>query len=501
MTRRWTFHPSENRLKSDDEVACLTGKAADVLRLLLANEGNVVSRDEILKGVWKGLHVSPHLVREYVFDLRQALGDDAANPSYIETVRGKGFRLIGGVESARTNGANPLGMQCVRIAVLRPDCFDGGPRWQRFADGMVDELLTDLSRFGDLAVIARASSFGIDKSKPFAEIGEALNCEYVLESSISVWGDTLRARFQVIDVRSSDVAWADCVEKGGKNLPQVSGQIALTVANQLGGVAGAILRAERRYAVRRPSSELSAWENYVIACTLEERYDDESINAGLRHIDQAIEQDPEFARSFLLQGFFCEKHEALSNGLDKDFWLERAQAAAEQALALDRRDPLILAFVARSYASSGRTEEARVATFRTADLAPNEPHAAWCAASAMTLVVGDYEAAASLIQSARELCPEPQEHAGFVEGRNQLFSGNFKDAEEMSFAGPEFESTFVIRCLAQSLQGKKSDAQSTYRKLISRHPGFRFEYYPKAMGVIAENTLATYNEAVARLGL
>ena len=78
MTRRWTFHPSENRLKSDDEVACLTGKAADVLRLLLANEGNVVSRDEIQKGVWKGLHVSPHQVREYVFDIRQALGDDAA---------------------------------------------------------------------------------------------------------------------------------------------------------------------------------------------------------------------------------------------------------------------------------------------------------------------------------------------------------------------------------------------------------------------------------------
>lgn len=176
----WTFTPKENRLESGDEIAHLTGRASAVLKLLASRPNEVVSQDEILKFVWKNIHVTPDLVREYVFDLRQALGDNAVNPTYIETVRGKGYRLIQGVELARQKGTEPGPTQCARIAVLRPDCMIGGERWQRFADGMADELITDLARFSDLAVIARTSSLAADKSKQLPDIAEALKCDYIL---------------------------------------------------------------------------------------------------------------------------------------------------------------------------------------------------------------------------------------------------------------------------------------------------------------------------------
>lgn len=96
----WTFVETENSLVRGALEARLTPTAAAVLRCLIRHRGAIVSHNELLQEVWPNLHVTPDLVREYVFHLRRALGDNAQSPRYIETIRGKGFRLIGGVELA-----------------------------------------------------------------------------------------------------------------------------------------------------------------------------------------------------------------------------------------------------------------------------------------------------------------------------------------------------------------------------------------------------------------
>lgn len=498
--RRWSFIPSENRLDSEDEVAHVTGKAASVLRYLMQNEGAVVSRDEILKAVWQDVHVTPDIVREYIFDLRQALGDDAANPRYIETIRGKGFRLLGGVDLKRRGTEEPGGIRRARVAVLRPDCLEGGARWQRFCDGMADELITDLARFSDLAVIARISSFAVDKSTSMIDVAEQLGADYVLESSLSAWPDKLKAQFQLIDGRNGLHAWADTIERPTGSMPQLSGEIALTVANQLGGMSGAILRAEQRYAVRRPVSELTAYENYVIASHLEEQYDQASMQKGLAHIERAIELDPEFARSHLIRTFFCDRGEAVSNERTREEWMAEALASAERAVQIDPRDPLILAVCALSRATDARVEEARNTAIRAADFAENESHAAINTASALTLIAAEYDLADQMIDAAFRLCPMPPTFYAFAKGRNLLFSGRYEEAEEVAASGPDYESTYVIRCLSQSMQGKTEAARKTRDLLKQKYPFFNFQNYPGNMGMVAPRTLETYTEAVARLG-
>ena len=79
--RVWSFDPTSNRLETGDAAVQLTPKAAAVLTCLLERSGEVVARSDILASVWPGLHVTEDLVREYVFDLRQALGDDARDPN------------------------------------------------------------------------------------------------------------------------------------------------------------------------------------------------------------------------------------------------------------------------------------------------------------------------------------------------------------------------------------------------------------------------------------
>lgn len=95
--KHWALNPDDGSLSSEEEMVSLSPRAVEVLKCLLLRPGRIVSREDILKEAWAGLSVTPDLVREYVFEIRKALGDDARKPTYVETVGRRGFRLIGPV--------------------------------------------------------------------------------------------------------------------------------------------------------------------------------------------------------------------------------------------------------------------------------------------------------------------------------------------------------------------------------------------------------------------
>ncbi len=95
--RQWVLNLNDGALSSDQGHSSLSPKAAEVLTFMIAEAGVVLSREDILQAVWQGLNVNPDLVREYIFEIRKALGDRAQNSQYIETVGRRGFRLIGPV--------------------------------------------------------------------------------------------------------------------------------------------------------------------------------------------------------------------------------------------------------------------------------------------------------------------------------------------------------------------------------------------------------------------
>ncbi len=119
--KQWVLDLEDGTVSSGPDQTKLTPKAAEVLACLIRNEGAVVSRNEILTDVWQGLHVSPDLVREYVFEIRKALGDSASQPKYIETVGRRGFRVIGpiSIRQDRTPQITAGGHQPVHLPVVR----------------------------------------------------------------------------------------------------------------------------------------------------------------------------------------------------------------------------------------------------------------------------------------------------------------------------------------------------------------------------------------------
>lgn len=95
--RQWELNPDDGTLSSDQGNSSVSPKASEVLAFMISQTGVVLSKEEILAAVWQDLNVNPDLVREYIFEIRKALGDSAKNPLYLETVGRRGFRLLGAI--------------------------------------------------------------------------------------------------------------------------------------------------------------------------------------------------------------------------------------------------------------------------------------------------------------------------------------------------------------------------------------------------------------------
>lgn len=100
----------DERLWRGGKPVQITNKAFQVLRYLVANPKRLLTKDELLEKVWPGVYVSEGLIKEYVHDLRLALDDDPARPRFIETVRGRGYRYLGGIEIRSTTTKQCFGL-------------------------------------------------------------------------------------------------------------------------------------------------------------------------------------------------------------------------------------------------------------------------------------------------------------------------------------------------------------------------------------------------------
>ncbi len=140
----------DERLWRGDQLVRISNKAFQLLRLFVSNPNRLLTKDVILDEVWHDVYVSEGLIKEYVHDLRLALGDDPNQPRFIETVHGRGYRFLGGVEE----GSGPVGAEARRkpgsyppsLAVLPFTNLSGDPEQEYFSDGSTEDIITELKR-------------------------------------------------------------------------------------------------------------------------------------------------------------------------------------------------------------------------------------------------------------------------------------------------------------------------------------------------------------------
>jgi adenylate cyclase len=318
-------------LLRDGEPVKLQGRALDILCALAAANGEVVGKDDLMARLWPGRIVEEGNIHVHVSALRKTLGDHGDGHSYVVTVPGRGYRLAGlaGSPEAASSAAQGLPLpDKPSIAVLPFQNLSGDPDREYFADGMVEEIITALSRIRWLFVIARNSSFTYKgQAADVKQIGHELGVRYVLEGSVRKAGGRVRITAQLIEAETGAHLWADRFDGSLEAIFDLQDQVAISVA----GVIEPALRAvEIRRAADRPRNDPTAYDLYLRALRAAGSWEKKDYMEALDWLSQATQQDATYGPALALSAV-C--HAALS----ASGWADDAEATRQKAISLARR--------------------------------------------------------------------------------------------------------------------------------------------------------------------
>jgi TolB-like protein len=210
-----------------------------ILRLLLERPGDVITRDELQQRLWPdGTFVDfEHSLNAAVKRLRAALGDDADNPAFVETLPRRGYRFIAPLERAAVD-AGPVRAvaECPRLAVLPFSNLTGDRTQEYFSDGLTEELIAQLGTRcrGRIAVIARRSCLVFKGTLQRAsEIAQALRADYLVEGSVRRDGRRVRITVRLVEGVTETELWSDTHDRTVEDWLSVQADVAAHVARSL----------------------------------------------------------------------------------------------------------------------------------------------------------------------------------------------------------------------------------------------------------------------------
>src|SRR6516162_580417 len=290
---RFRLDPVRRELRRDGKPVRLGSRARDILCVLASTGGAVVSKDELMERVWSGVVVEENNLQVHIRALRKALEGDDDGESWIVTVPGRGYRLLRPQQPPAV--AEPAPKPSLpspdkpSLAVLPFVNLSGDPEQEYFADGMVEEIITTLSRIRWLFVVARTSSFSYKgQAVDVRQIGRELGVRYVLEGSVRKGGNRIRITYQLIDAGTGAHLSADHFDGPLEDVFELQDKVASSVA----GVIEPVLQAaETERSTGRPTTDLTAYDLYLRAHAMIWSAAGR-IPEALRLLEQAIARDP-----------------------------------------------------------------------------------------------------------------------------------------------------------------------------------------------------------------
>jgi TolB-like protein len=325
-------------------------RALTILEVLVERPGELVSRAEIMAAVWPGTTVEDSNVNVQIAALRRVLDKGRTGRSCIETISGRGYRFTRQVTRTEADfatlpatGVPPL-PDGPSIAVLPFANMSGDPEQEYFADGIVEEIITALSRIRWLFVIARNSSFTYrGEAIDIKRVGRELGVRYVLEGSVRKAGGQVRISAQLIDALNGTHLWADRFEGLLADVFELQDQVAASVA---GVIEPTLEMAETRRSADRPTNDLTALDFYFRALADLDAFEKTGLLRALDLLGQAVEGDPHYGPALALAAH-CHQ------GLEVNGWTEDPEATRCTSIDLARRalrsgadDPNVLALAA-----------------------------------------------------------------------------------------------------------------------------------------------------------
>jgi TolB-like protein/Tfp pilus assembly protein PilF len=390
----------------------------DLLEYLIRNRERVVSKDDLIAAIWGGRIVSDSALTTRLNIARSAIGDSGEEQRLIKTLPRKGFRFVGAVreEEARVRSTTGLPVEPPRLVLALPDKpsiavlafvnLSPDAAQEYLADGIVDDIITELSRFSELFVIARNSSFQYKgKATDVRQIGRDLGVRYLLEGSVRRGGDRIRIAAQLIDAATGAHRWAEHYEFKLEDVFVVQDEVVRTIVAIL---AVHIRRAETERMRAKAPNSWQAYDYYLQAADVMASFDAsfsiEDLYETRRLLQQSLSIDPNYARSYALLANTYDA--AWANALDGDFLnfgaLDLAHQFARKAVQLD--PSLHLAHASLGLALMFKHDhDASIAAFEKA-IALNPNYVGWHFGAALVFA-GEFRRAIEVLDAYMRLDP------------------------------------------------------------------------------------------------
>lgn len=269
-----------------------------ILLLLLEDAGELVTRENLRKALWpRDTFVDfDHSLNAAVMKLREALGDAAENPLYIETVPKRGYRFIAPfVSSAEVHERSVNDSPLPSIAVLPFVNLSADKENEYFSDGLADDIIDALTRLRGLRVIARTSSFAFrDKDVDAREIGDRLKVATILEGSVRKDGSRIRVSVQLVKAADQSHLWSERYDRDLHDIFAMQDEISRAIVENL-----RVQLAEVGLLVNRPTENLDAYNLFLRGRHLIHRLTPESLAKGKEYMEEALSLDPNYALAYV----------------------------------------------------------------------------------------------------------------------------------------------------------------------------------------------------------
>jgi adenylate cyclase len=413
---------------ADGEIE-LRPKSFELLRTFVENPGRLLGKEELLSVVWPNVTVTEEALTHCVSEVRRALND--RGQKIVKTVPKRGYLFACAVRQTNRNVGLETGQGEARdvndergpsssagaptalrdrpsIAVLPFINMSGDPAQEYFSDGITEDIVTELSRFSELRVIARNSSFQYKgRAIDIRQVGRELGVDYVLEGSIRRVMGRVRINAQLLDALTGTHRWAERYDRELDDVFAVQDEVARQIVAVL---AAHVYKAETERSLNKPPASWAAYDYYMRGT---EVYDTFSRTRSVEHVyearrllEQSLSLDPNYARACakLAQTYVSTYIEPLNEDYLNPSAIERAHALVNKAAQLDPNLPL--AHFMRGWVLLWlRQHEAAIsASERALSLNPNFASGSWTFAMVLTFA-GQSARAVELIQASRRLDP------------------------------------------------------------------------------------------------
>jgi TolB-like protein len=497
---------SDERLWNGEQPVQISNKAFQLLRLLVNNPNRLLTKDNILEGVWGEICVSEGLIKEYVHDLRLALGDDPKQPKFIETVHGRGYRFLGGIEETGcTNGpVVPAKSRAAppSLAVLPFTNLTGEERWARFCRGLSDDLVIDLARYPDFMVIANgASSLQPADGPGDRNAGREPNAGYVLDGSVQASESRVRVNVKLIETGNGNHLWTDQYERDFGEVFAIQSDIIAHVAAAVGGFGGQIPHVERLRLGRKPPGDLHAYELYLLSHELEAHFEKKSTLRAFELAQRAVELDPSYARAWLVRGWTCWQILLEKWANDTRDYSELWRESFLKAASLDPLDSLAMMELAAVRARDEDITGAMDALERALDLGRNQPDLLISIANSIALTLDDPVRAKQILDRGLQLIAVVGDWQRLSMARVAYFTEDFERAVKDARRGPDNLLTHLVEILSLAQLDCTEEVRDLARAFEAKHPNFDPQEFIKIYPITAAGAKRLFLEGVEKAGL